>query len=120
MIGASLFLTVYSAAAVLPKANPYIGYKDMCKEVPSGTDVATLFVHRPENIDVYIGRQIKDYKKDVDGFLRDAADSSALGGSPFTLIVTGKHLEEFPDLRKFVYSSGTVVYVGPYCIVTTK
>lgn len=120
MIGASLFLTVYSAAAVLPMANPYIGYKDMCKEVPSGTDVATLFVHRPENIDVYIGRQIKDYKKDVDGFLRDAADSSALGGSPFTLIVTGKHLEEFPDLRKFVYSSGTVVYVGPYCIVTRK
>ena len=120
MIGASLFLAVYSAAAVLPKANPYIGYKDMCKEVPSGTDVATLFVHRPENIDVYIGRQIKDYKKDVDGFLRDAADSSALGSSPLTLIMTGKHLEEFPDLRKFVYSSGTVVYVGPYCIVTRK
>lgn len=51
------------ASAVVKDINPYIGYGSICSKVPEGTDVATVFLHRPENIDAYIGRQITDYRK---------------------------------------------------------
>ncbi len=116
MMGSSLLLMIYSASGVLGQANPYIGYGDLCKEVPTGTNVVTLFVHRPENIDVYIGRQVKDYDKDVDAFLRDAA--GPLGDKPLTLITTGHHLEEIPALHDYIYRGGAVAFVGPYCVAT--
>lgn len=119
MMGASLLLMIYAASGVLVKANPYVGYKEVCQDVPEGTEVVTLFVHRPENMDVYLGRQIVDYAKDSDAFLRDASDSTALGGKTFTLITTTERLDGNDALRDFVYSSGTVTYSGPYCVVTS-
>ena len=116
MMGSSLLLMIYSASGVLGQANPYIGYGELCKEVPEGTDVVTLFVHRPENMDVYIGRQIIDYGKDADAFLRDAAGS--LGEKPLTLITSEHHLNDIPALRDYVYSAGSVAFIGPYCVVT--
>lgn len=119
MMGASLLLMIYAASGVLVKANPYIGYREVCQDVPEGTEVVTLFVHRPENMDVYLGRQIVDYEKDADAFLRDAADSTALGGKTFTLVTSTERLDGNDALRDFVYSSGTVTYSGPYCVVTS-
>lgn len=119
MMGASLLLMIYAASGVLVKANPYMGYREVCQDVPEGTEVVTLFVHRPENMDVYLGRQIVDYEKDADAFLRDASDSTALGGKTFTLVTTTERLDGNDALRDFVYSSGTVTYSGPYCVVTS-
>lgn len=119
MMGASLLLMIYAASGVLVKANPYMGYREVCQDVPEGTEVVTLFVHRPENMDVYLGRQIIDYEKNVDAFLRDASDSAALGGKTFTLVTTTERLDGNDALRDFVYSSGTVTYSGPYCVVTS-
>lgn len=119
MMGASLLLMIYAASGVLVKANPYMGYREVCQDVPEGTEVVTLFVHRPENMDVYLGRQIVDYEKDADAFLRDASDSTALGGKTFTLVTTTERLDGDDALRDFVYSSGTVTYSGPYCVVTS-
>lgn len=119
MMGASLLLMIYAASGVLVKANPYMGYREVCQDVPEGTEVVTLFVHRPENMDVYLGRQIIDYEKDADAFLRDASDSTALGGKTFTLVTTTERLDGNDALRDFVYSSGTVTYSGPYCVVTS-
>ena len=119
MMGASLLLMIYAASGVLVKANPYMGYREVCQDVPEGTEVVTLFVHRPENMDVYLGRQIIDYEKNADAFLRDASDSTALGGKTFTLVTTTERLDENDALRDFVYSSGTVTYSGPYCVVTS-
>lgn len=119
MMGASLLLMIYAASGVLVKANPYLGYKEVCQDVPEGTEVVTLFVHRPENMDVYLGRQIVDYAKDADAFLRDASDSTALAGKTFTLVTTTERLDGNDALRDFVYSSGTVTYSGPYCVVTS-
>lgn len=119
MMGASLLLMIYAASGVLVKANPYMGYREVCQDVPEGTEVVTLFVHRPENMDVYLGRQIIDYEKNVDAFLRDASDSTALGGKTFTLVTTTERLDGNDALRDFVYSSGTVTYSGPYCVVTS-
>lgn len=119
MMGASLLLMIYAASGVLVKANPYMGYREVCQDVPEGTEVVTLFVHRPENMDVYLSRQIIDYEKDADAFLRDASDSTALGGKTFTLVTTTERLDGNDALRDFVYSSGTVTYSGPYCVVTS-
>ena len=119
MMGASLLLMIYAASGVLVKANPYMGYREVCQDVPEGTEVVTLFVHRPENMDVYLGRQIIDYEKNADAFLRDASDSTALGGKTFTLVTTTERLDGNDALRDFVYSSGTVTYSGPYCVVTS-
>lgn len=116
MMGSSLLLMIYAASGVIGKANPYIGYGEMCKEVPDGTQVVTLYIHRPENIDVYVGREIKDYGKDVECFLRDA--DGDLGKKPLTLITRENRLEDFPALREYVYNAGSVAFVGPYCIVT--
>ena len=118
MMGSSLLLMIYSASGVIVQANPYIGYKDVCREVPVGTDVETLFMHRPENMDVYLGKQIKDYDKDVDMFLYDA--TVPYWYKHITLIMPERKLEEFPDLRKFVYDSARVTYSGPYCVATFK
>ena len=119
MMGASLLLMIYAASGVLVKANPYMGYREVCQDVPEGTEVVTLFVHRPENMDVYLGRQIIDYEKNADAFLRDASDSTALGGKTFTLVTTTERLDGNDALRDFVYSSGSVTYSGPYCVVTS-
>lgn len=119
MMGASLLFMIYAASGVLVKANPYMGYREVCQDVPEGTEVVTLFVHRPENMDVYLGRQIIDYEKNADAFLRDASDSTALGGKTFTLVTTTERLDGNDALRDFVYSSGTVTYSGPYCVVTS-
>lgn len=119
MMGASLLLMIYAASGVLVKANPYMGYREVCQDVPEGTEVVTLFVHRPENMDVYLGRQIVDYEKNADAFLHDASDSTALGGKTFTLVTITERLDGNDALRDFVYSSGTVTYSGPYCVVTS-
>ena len=68
LLGAGLFLTVFSASAVVKDINPYIGYGAICAKVPEGTDVTTVFLHRPENIDAYIGRQITDYGKEPESY----------------------------------------------------
>ncbi len=117
LTGSSLLLMLYSASGVLPQANAYIGYGEICKDVPGGTDVATLFMHRPENIDIYLdGRQVADYGKDVDAFLSAAEDT--LRSRPLTLITVESRLDEYPELKEFVYGAGPVAFSGPYCTVT--
>ena len=62
---------------------------------------------------------VEALEKDADAFLRDASDSTALGGKTFTLVTTTERLDGNDALRDFVYSSGTVTYSGPYCVVTS-
>ncbi len=115
LLGASLFLAVFSASAVIKDINPYIGYGAICTKVPEGTDVATVFLHRPENIDAYIGRQITDYGKEPDRLVKDALASD----KPLTIITTTSKLENAPTLQQ-LFSRGTVLYAGPYCLTTIK
>ena len=113
LLGASLFLTVFSASAVVRDINPYIGYRAICAKVPEGTDVATVFLHRPENIDAYIGRQITDYGKDPDRLAKDALASD----KPLTIITTTSKLEKTPELQQ-LFNGKDVLYSGPYCLTT--
>ena len=132
LLGAGLLLAVFSASAVMREINPYLGYGAICAKVPEGSDVATVFLHRPENIDAYIGRQITDYGKDceklTDDVLRLSADNDdqALASAtdraetrPLTIITLASKLDEYPGL-KAIFSSGTTLYAGPYCLTTVN
>ncbi len=113
LLGAGMFLTVFSASAVVKDINPYIGYGAICAKVPEGTDVATVFLHRPENIDAYIGRQITDYGKEPERLVEAVAASD----KPLTIITRTSRLENTPELQT-LFSNGTVLYAGPYCLTT--
>ena len=113
LLGASLFLTVFSASAVVKDINPYIGYGAICAKVPEGTDVATVFLHRPENIDAYIGRQITDYGKEPERLIEAALASD----KPLTIITQTSKLEKAPELQS-LFGKGTIIYAGPYCLTT--
>lgn len=123
LLSAGLFLAAFSASAVLRDLNPYIGYGSICSRVPEGTDVATIFLHRPENIDVYTGRQITDFGDDP-AKLSEAVKAhieltgkNVGPGRPLTIITQTSRMETTPELQK-LFSEGTVIYAGPYCLTT--
>ncbi len=123
LLSAGLFLAAFSASAVLRDLNPYIGYGSICSRVPEGTDVATIFLHRPENIDVYTGRQITDFGDDP-AKLSEAVKAhieltgkNVGPGRPLTIITRTSRMETTPELQK-LFSEGTVIYAGPYCLTT--
>lgn len=123
LLSAGLFLAAFSASAVLRDLNPYIGYGSICSKVPEGTDVATIFLHRPENIDVYTGRQITDFGDDP-AKLSEAVKAhieltgkNVGPGRPLTIITRTSRMETTPELQK-LFSEGTVIYAGPYCMTT--
>lgn len=123
LLSAGLFLAAFSASAVLRDLNPYIGYGPICSRVPEGTDVATIFLHRPENIDVYTGRQITDFGDDP-AKLSEAVKAhieltgeNVGSGRPLTIVTRTSRMETTPELQK-LFSEGTVIYAGPYCLTT--
>lgn len=123
LLSAGLFLAAFSASAVLRDLNPYIGYGSICSRVPEGTDVTTIFLHRPENIDVYTGRQITDFGDDP-AKLSEAVKAhieltgkNVGSGRPLTIITRTSRMETTPELQK-LFSEGTVIYAGPYCLTT--
>lgn len=123
LLSAGLFLAAFSASAVLCDLNPYIGYGSICSRVPEGTDVATIFLHRPENIDVYTGRQITDFGDDPAKLSEAVKAHIELTGKnvgygrPLTIITRTSRMETTPELQK-LFSEGTVIYAGPYCLTT--
>lgn len=123
LLSAGLFLAAFSASSVLRDLNPYIGYGSICSRVPEGTGVATIFLHRPENIDVYTGRQITDFGDDP-AKLSEAVKAhieltgkNVGSGRPLTIITRTSRMETTPELQK-LFSEGTVIYAGPYCLTT--
>lgn len=119
MMGCSLLLMIYSASGVMDRINPYFGYSAVCETVPEDTEVMTLFVHRPENMDVYLGRQVVDYKKDVAAFMSSFEERED-DPAPMSLIIMSDKMDEYPELQRFVQECGTCVYVGPYCVATYR
>lgn len=123
LLSAGLFLAAFSASAVLRDLNPYIGYGSICSRVPEGTDVATIFLHRPENIDVYTGRQITDFGDDPTKLSEavkahiELTGENVGSGRPLTIITRTSRMETTPELQK-LFSEGTVIYAGPYCLTT--
>lgn len=68
---AAMFLAVFAAGISIEPLNEWTAYEKVClaarEEGPQTYN--TLMVHRPENMDVYLGCDITDYGWDVDKFV---------------------------------------------------
>ena len=109
----SMLTAVFSASFTLPLANDYIGYGNLCHIIKENTGteetaVMTLFVNRPENMDVYLGHDIIDYGKDPDAFL----ESAPAGG---LVIATTERIAGNPELEAFLKGKD-LAQCGPYTI----
>lgn len=111
LLVAGLFLAVFSASALTKEINPLIGYKAICDEVPEGMEVATVYLHRPENMDVYLGREITDYAKDSDRLSKDLSESS----TP-TVVITKESKLEDDSVLKSIFEGRTTRKAGPYLL----
>ena len=108
-------LAVYSASFQMNQINDIIGYGNFCKAIPENTNVAAINVRRPENIDVYIHREIaKDYAKDTTAFKNDLANGTLQ--KPVTLIVSDKMLRK--GFLGWCEQNGSMIDChGPYALV---
>lgn len=111
-VSVCLLLSLFLLSFKMPAINDYIGYANVCKLVPAEGQVYTLQVHRPENMDVYLGREIYDFGKDADSFLFLAPEDG-------TLIMPLKALGESERLAEYV-EDFDVQYCGPYAVYSLQ
>lgn len=97
-IAVSMLACVFAASPMIPEANDFIGYANLCKAAgqmasESGTECrfVTLFVSRSENMDVYLGEDIVSYGRDPGEYL-----SSDIGDH--ILMVKTSHIAENQEL----------------------
>ena len=60
-LGSSLLLIIAVLSPLTPKANAVIGYRQLCEDIQTlapGREVCTVGMYRPENMDVYLGKDI--------------------------------------------------------------
>ena len=117
MIATSMLLTIYSVAYLLPQINIYTTYGPLCEQVPDNTEVATLYVHRPENMDVYLGREIVDYQKDADKFLEMEVRNRTAADGPLSIIIKANKVNENIELSDFLHVLDRK-YCGDYIVFT--
>ena len=79
VLGAAMLLLVASASPLLPRINEISAYGALCARIPEDAAVRTLFVSRPENMDVYLHRPITaDYGKDAGALLSEMPSDGVL------------------------------------------
>ena len=118
-MGASMLLAVYSAASVLPQANDWIGYANLCKTISPEDEVATLYIRRPGPMKVYLGREVIDYQRDFALFEEKEINGREASGTPLVLVTQSKRLDSDKALGDFVRSRSHW-FVGPYCVTKTS
>ena len=117
-LSCGILFCVYSASFEMKALNPYIGYGEICKEVPSDVRVTTLFVRRAENMKVYLGRDVVDYHKDIDKFMSEEVSKQNKETEQTVLIINSKDIQKNQKLSEFVHQKGHLVtVVGPNSLV---
>lgn len=109
-ISVSMLVAMFFISLNMSSINDYVGYGNMCKLVPEEGEVYTLGVYRPENMDVYIGRDIYSFDKDVDSFLMLAPKKGTLLVSLSTLGGSDALIEYLEDQEFEI--------CGPYAVYT--
>ena len=118
IFGASLLLAIYSASSILPKANDWIGYSNLCETIPPEASVSAVQVRRPGMMKVYLGREVTDYQKDFDAFYKaEVLDAPSGSNTPSILVTRTKKLSSDKDLASFVENNKHWT-VGPYVAVS--
>lgn len=109
-VSVALLIALFLASFKMPAINDYVGYGNLCKLVPEQGTVYTLEVRRPENMDVYLGRDIYDFGKDIDSFLMLAPQEG-------TLVLHMKAFGESEALGDYLEGLD-MQYCGPYAVCT--
>ena len=110
----SIAVLVYIAGFDLPEINSWMGYGNLCRSIPPEASVATIYMHRPENMDYYLGREIQDYGKDPDAYLSDYRE----GKAPDVLVVKISRLSHSAALEEMVENwEGLSRRVGPFLVL---
>ena len=107
-VSVSLLVALFLVSFQLPQINDYIGYGNLCKLVPESGQVYTLKVHRPENMDVYLGRDVYNLGDDIDSFL-------LLAPKEGTLILPVKAFGESEALGEYLEDLD-LEYCGQYAV----
>lgn len=116
-IATGMLLTVYCASMMMPQINDFVGYGNLCRYIPQDTEIVTLRVHRPENIDVYTGRQVVDYGRDSERFISERIDG--FDGTPYTLLIREKTAYDYPQVMALI-KANTSVKVGDFLEVDVE
>lgn len=94
-----LLLCVLMASPLMPVINDYVGYGNLCREIPEGETVYVRKVYRPENMDVYLGRDVVKIGAD-DPIPEDGV-----------LVTKAKYRNEALDGRKRIVHGEYAVYL---------
>lgn len=94
-----LLLCVLLASPLMPVINDYVGYGNLCREIPEGETVYVRKVYRPENMDVYLGRDVVKIGAD-DPIPEDGV-----------LVTKAKYRNEALDGRKRIVHGEYAVYL---------
>ena len=117
-LSASILLVVLSLTPLVPRLNDYIGYRNLAavakelKEISGASGVATYGVHRPENMDVFLGEDV---------LILDGTESGeAVSGLSDMILIAGK-----PALRDDQAAAETLsgmynVQVGDYLVYVIR
>ena len=103
-LAAAMLIGIFAAGCNMEPLNEYTGYKNVANaalEAAGGSDCAinTLYVRRPENMDVYLGRDITDYSEDIEAFVKDSHSGEVLI-VPTELAYSDTRLKEFLESRE--------------------
>ena len=112
IVSTVLLFSIFLVSFKLPVINDYIGYANVCRLIPEDGQVYTLKMRRPENMDVYLGREVYDFGKDTESLL-------FLAPSEGTLVLPLKALGESEDLGTFV-EDFDVQFCGPYAVYSLE
>ena len=96
-LGAAIYLAVFAAGCTIEPLNEFTAYEKVCREALKAADTGTyntLSVRRPENMDVYLGSDVTDWKDDIDGFVAGDHHGEALI-VPTDLAISDTRLKEF-------------------------
>ena len=72
--GVTILLFAFTVSFLMPKINDYAGFGNFAKLIPDGAEVVAVNIRSAENMDVYLGRTVKDYGKDLEGFQKDLGE----------------------------------------------
>ena len=110
-LGAAIYLAVFAAGCTIEPLNEWTAYEQVCREALRAGDTGTyntLFVHRPENMDVYLDCAVTNFGEDVNTF-------TATSHRGETLIVPTSKVQESTPLREYLESSEPTI-VGPFSV----
>lgn len=111
-LGAAIYLAVFAAGVTIEPLNEWTAYEKVCREAQKASDsdtYNTLYVRRPENMDVYLGCDVCDWKEDIDGFVAGDHRGEVLI-VPTELAISDTRLKEFLESRESVTAGEYSIY----------